>query len=135
MSIVSSEWTRAFSQTERQIESLRVEQGLEFKNNLIKLTLSGRVVDLARFSRYCLYCLPPQMWEIVEDYERTEGRLIDLQSEKKPSLRLQTQLEYFRESMLKTLISGMTYRQRNESFPVRVLEVMELEKARRRREN
>ena len=101
----------------KNLETQRQYQYVIFRDNLTKA--AGDDIEL--FCSYCLHVLPPQLWTLIEDMERTNERL-----EKTASKKLQTQLVYFQASLIKSLVSAMLYREKGESWNVKLLEVMTL---------
>jgi hypothetical protein len=102
------------------VKSLEVQRQLQyvlFRDTLTKAA-GG---DLEVFCSYCLHVLPPQLWTLIEDLERTEERL-----QKTDSIRLSGQLRYFKKSVIKSLVSAMLYREKGESWNTKLLEVMTL---------
>lgn len=99
------------------LETQRQHQYLLFRDTLTK----AAEVDIELFCSYCLHVLPPQLWTLIEDLERTEERL-----QKTDSIRLAEQLSYFKTSVIKSLISAMLYREKGESWNVKLLEVVSL---------
>ena len=99
----------------KNLETQRQQQYVLFRDNLTKAAGD----DIEIFCSYCLHVLPPQLWTLVEDLDRTEGRLQDTFS-----VRLTEQLEYLRKSLIKSLISAMLHREKGESWNVKLLEVM-----------
>ena len=101
----------------KNLETQRQHQYVVFRDTLTKV--AGNDIEL--FCSYCLHVLPPQLWTLIEDLERTEERL-----KKTNSKRLQEQLTYFQASLIKSIISTMLYREKGESWNVKLLEVMTL---------
>ena len=98
-----------------RLEARRKAQVVLFQDRLIKLAES----DTEAFIAYALYVLPPQFWTLVEDLKQAEIRL-----SKRNGLRLTGQLDFFRGSLVRSIISAMIYREPSESYPVKLLEVM-----------
>ena len=96
-------------------ETQRQHQYILFRDTLTKVAGD----DLEIFCSYCLHVLPPQLWTLIEDLERTEERL-----QKTDHIRLTEQLRYFKKSVIKSLVSAMLYRDKGESWNVKLLEVM-----------
>lgn len=101
----------------RILETQRQHQYVFFRDTLTKAAEE----DINLFCSYCLHVLPPQLWTLIEDLERTEERL-----QKTNSVRLAEQLKYFKKSVIKSLVSAMLYREKGESWNVKLLEVMSL---------
>ena len=101
----------------KTLETQRQHQYVLFRDTLTKA--AGDDIEL--FCSYCLHVLPPQLWTLIEDLERTEERL-----QKTDSIRLTEQLRYFKKSVIKSLVSAMLYREKGESWNVKLLEVMEV---------
>ena len=101
----------------KKLEVQRQQQFVQFRDTLTN-SAEG---DFEAFCSICLHVLPPQFWILVEDLERTEERI-----EKTHSVRLIDQLMYFRVSVVKSLISAMLYREKGESYGVKLLEVIAL---------
>ena len=103
----------------KTLETQRQHQYVLFRETLTKAAED----DIEVFCSYCLHVLPPQLWTLVEDLERTEER-----AQKTNSIRLVNQLAYFEASLIKSLISAILYREKGESWNVKLLEVMEVMK-------
>ena len=101
----------------RSLEVQRQHQSVLFRDTLTRAAGD----DLEIFSSYCLHVLPPQLWTLVEDLERTEERL-----QKTDFIRLTEQLKFFKKSVIKSLISAMLHREKGESWNVKLLEIMEV---------
>ena len=101
----------------RKLEVQRQHQYVLFRGSLTQVAED----DIEVFCSYCLYVLPPQLWTLIEDLERTEERL-----QKTDSIRLAAQLRYFKKAVIKSLVSAMLYREKGESWNVKLLEVLTL---------
>lgn len=99
------------------LETQRQHQYVLFRDTLTKAAGD----DIEFFCSCCLHVLPPQLWTLIEDLERTEERI-----KKTDSIRLEEQLSYFKKSVIKSLVSAMLYREKGESWNVKLLEVMTL---------
>lgn len=101
----------------KNLETQRQHQYVLFRDTLTK----AAEADIKLFCAYCLHVLPPQLWTLIEDLERTEERL-----QKTDSIRLSSQLRYFKKAVIKSIVSAMLHREKGESWNVKLLEVMTL---------
>lgn len=98
-----------------RLESRRKAQVVLFQDRLAKLAET----DTEAFITYALYVLPPQFWTLVDDLKQADVRL-----SKRMGVRLTDQLGFFRDSLVRSIISAMLYREPLEAYPVKLLEVM-----------
>jgi hypothetical protein len=104
-----------------EIEKSRKAQRVLFHETLKKLSET----DLVRFSDIAFYVLQPRDWELVSRLDDLEIR----RANAKRSKTKLTQIEYFKSSVIVTLLEMMVKREPGEAYSKELLEVMALLRA------